>query len=500
MKIKNIMPVVTGLGDVVHAVARPVAAVVDAVAGTNLQNCGGCAARRQKLNQKYPMKRTLIALFISIVLSSHAAIDWTYSTNLYYSLNTITNVYMGTNSADPVKDTYIIAFNKLNHNDTWLQAQITALATNPPSIRFTNTVTGAPGTSVVVTNYGGLIGVFQITIPAGSNGAAGAPGTNYVTVNQFTNVVLSSQRLVTYSTNNITWSTSNFLARVNGYYDNDLYGGQLGGSGLAPGTNVFIKLVGSLTGTNAWFTITNGYYTTNQISIAAVGAGGGLGTAKLYTVDHFELLGRTNYFFGQHIRFDDPLDGNDAATKSYTDVAIANALDGHWVGGNLGNIYHLTYGHGNGTALDIGSSVLWASNVTATVDGTGTNVAIIFPTNSLTSWRVVSSTNLTLANGFTTYTNWTASTNTGIVTVLAPINFNEDMRFYSIQGPGSDTFTVNPPIIALGGTIYPSNTWSLATITNAMSNLSFWTGNSNGTALATVHLSNGVVRVKLVLP
>ena len=317
-----------------------------------------------------------------------------------------------------------------------------------------------------------------------------------MTVNQFTNVVLSSQRLVTYSTNNITWSTSNFLARVTGYYDNDIYGGSLGGSGLVPGTNVFIKLVGSLTGTNAWFTITNGYQTTNLISIAAVGAGGGLGNAKLYSVDHFELLGRTNSFFGQHYQFDTPFNGSDAATKAYCDSAIANALDGHFVGGNVGNIYHLTYNHGNGNALDIGSSVLWASNVTATVDGTGTNVAITFPTNSLTSWRVVSSTNLTLANGFTTYTNWTATTNTGIVTVLSPINFGEPMRFYSIQGPGTDTFTVASPITALGGTIYPSNTWNLAAITNALGNMGFWQGSSNGLSVCQVHLSNGVVRIK----
>jgi len=45
-----------GLGDVVHALASPIAKAVDAVAGTNLQNCGGCAARREKLNQKFPLK------------------------------------------------------------------------------------------------------------------------------------------------------------------------------------------------------------------------------------------------------------------------------------------------------------------------------------------------------------------------------------------------------------------------------------------------------------
>jgi hypothetical protein len=46
------------------------------------------------------------------------------------------------------------------------------------------------------------------------------------------------------------------------------------------------------------------------------------------------------------------------------------------------------------------------------------------------------------------------------------------------------------------GTIYPSTPWNLAAITNAMTakGMSFWTGNSNGQALVTLSLSNGVVR------
>ena len=47
---------------------------------------------------------------------------------------------------------------------------------------------------------------------------------------------------------------------------------------------------------------------------------------------------------------------------------------------------------------------------------------------------------------------------------------------------------------ALSGKLYPSNTWNLLAITNAMPNFSIWTGNSNGMALVTISLSNGVVR------
>lgn len=39
-----------GLGDMVHAVAQPIAKVIDRVAGTNVQGCGACAKRRAMLN------------------------------------------------------------------------------------------------------------------------------------------------------------------------------------------------------------------------------------------------------------------------------------------------------------------------------------------------------------------------------------------------------------------------------------------------------------------
>ena len=52
----------------------------------------------------------------------------------------------------------------------------------------------------------------------------------------------------------------------------------------------------------------------------------------------------------------------------------------------------------------------------------------------------------------------------------------------------------------VAGTVYPSNTWNLAAITNAMPNYSFWVGNSNGQALVSVYLANGVAWVKRIAP
>lgn len=37
-------------GSILHKILKPVIVVVDSVAGTNLQDCGGCAERELKLN------------------------------------------------------------------------------------------------------------------------------------------------------------------------------------------------------------------------------------------------------------------------------------------------------------------------------------------------------------------------------------------------------------------------------------------------------------------
>lgn len=46
---------ITGLGDVVEIVAKPVAKVSDAVFGTNLRNCEKCPERKEYLNKKFPI-------------------------------------------------------------------------------------------------------------------------------------------------------------------------------------------------------------------------------------------------------------------------------------------------------------------------------------------------------------------------------------------------------------------------------------------------------------
>lgn len=48
-------PMIRGFGDLVHLAAHPIARVIDKVAGTNLQNCGGCHKRREHWNEKLPI-------------------------------------------------------------------------------------------------------------------------------------------------------------------------------------------------------------------------------------------------------------------------------------------------------------------------------------------------------------------------------------------------------------------------------------------------------------
>lgn len=43
-----------GLGDLVHAVAQPIARAIDRVAGTRISTCSACAKRRAALNRAVP--------------------------------------------------------------------------------------------------------------------------------------------------------------------------------------------------------------------------------------------------------------------------------------------------------------------------------------------------------------------------------------------------------------------------------------------------------------
>jgi len=106
---------------------------------------------------------------------------------------------------------------------------------------------------------------------------------------------------------------------------------------------------------------------------------------------------------------------------------------------------------------------------------------------------------------FSTTTSLICSNLTDLLTGYASYaNATNVLGYYGLQ-PGFDRLPTNAPLVTIWappsqGTIYPSNTWNLATITNGMPNFSFWQGNSNGQALVSLFLSNGVVRIKQQAP
>lgn len=45
-----------GFGDLIAAIAKPIARGIDSIAGTNLENCGGCSQRQDWWNEKLPLR------------------------------------------------------------------------------------------------------------------------------------------------------------------------------------------------------------------------------------------------------------------------------------------------------------------------------------------------------------------------------------------------------------------------------------------------------------
>lgn len=48
---------ISGAGDIVSLMTKPVTVIIDAILGTDLQNCQGCADRQQALNKAFPLTK-----------------------------------------------------------------------------------------------------------------------------------------------------------------------------------------------------------------------------------------------------------------------------------------------------------------------------------------------------------------------------------------------------------------------------------------------------------
>ena len=107
MKPKTIMPTVKGRdGRAAPSLGIGTRMSQAIVRATGKQPCKFCRKVRDTIDaiesklKGTPMKKLIAAILLTLTTWSVHALDWTYSTNLYYNLSYPTNIYMGTNSTD----------------------------------------------------------------------------------------------------------------------------------------------------------------------------------------------------------------------------------------------------------------------------------------------------------------------------------------------------------------------------------------------------------------
>ena len=343
-----------------------------------------------------------------------------------------------------------------------------------------------------------------------TNGATGPAGTNTVTVQTFTNSVLSSQQTTLLATNPFVFSGSNYLGSFSQMYAYSLNVPTVGGSGLTPGQPLNETMMVSTNAGSTWFAITNNFSTTNAVMLSVVGdSNSAPGSVFIYGVDHAELLGRTNSFFGQSYAFADPVFSTDPVTlhwlQSYPVSVLAPKiqLSSAWTLSttNQSGTNHIYFDGFGQHAVDLADVVNYVLISSIALDASKTNILLgIYATNFVASSFIETCTNLTPPVVWQTVTNYTSVTNSGTITFTIPRALTVPVQFWRARGNAVNSFIVIPPITASAGVYHTSNTWSLFGITNTMANGGFWIGNSNGAALVSVQLSNGAAWIKQLAP
>ena len=326
-----------------------------------------------------------------------------------------------------------------------------------------------------------------------------AANTNTVSVLNFTNSVLSSHYFTLFVSNNFVFTGSNYLGSFPQLQSWQFGYPTAGPGGLTPNTNSIENLYGSTNSGSTWFLITNATPNiTNTIMLSAVGdSNAAPGSITLQGIDHPELVGRTNYMDGQFNQFPDARLPQDAVNLETLNLILGNTLNGQFVASQSNNVTYSTLSENGQPVITIGSPNF---TLPSSLSVSGTNLLLkISTTNFVTGWKITASTNLAQMFAWPVFTNYTMATNTGIVTFTIP-KPTFTTYFFWPQGPALNSLTITPPLTLLGGTIYPSNSWSLYSVTNVMVNGQFWTGNSNGVALVALYLSNGIPIIKQIAP
>jgi hypothetical protein len=405
---------------------------------TGKKPCGFCRAVRDmidKLESKLkgtPMKTLLATILLTSTIWSAKALDWTYSTNLYYNLSYPTNIYMGTNGTDGATngDSFYVWGTKLNAFMNLTQRRYLAGGgtSGVTSIVFTNTVTLAPGSSATATNVGVVDGIayFSIGIPAG------APGTNFVTAYALTNSVFSSQQLTLLNTN-FTFALSNYLGVFTNVMSVRVTAPQVGGGGAAPPVSANYWVWYSTNNMTSWTTNPPNYLT-NIAHVAVTVDGTGAGKVDIFSVDRPELDWRLNNFTRQRVRVADPTNSLEAVNKQTMETAIANAVANQWQTSTNGDTYY--YGPNSKRVFALRKSdLIYSTNITSAIVSTNFTVSLAV-TNFVYGWQLQMSPALELTSGFQPISYYTLTTNTGIATFAIPLYLLPvDKAFFRIVSP-----------------------------------------------------------------
>ncbi|MGA2787649.1 MAG: hypothetical protein ABSF60_08980 [Verrucomicrobiota bacterium] len=266
-----------------------------------------------------------------------------------------------------------------------------------------------------------------------------------------TNVVMSSHRYTIFSTNAFVMSGSNYIGRFPQLFDWTLMApsveipGSMGLTTLLPEA-----LWGSYDGTNGWFPLPDNFVCWSNISLSVVGTNTtGIGGVTIYGLDHPELYGNVISFDGQTWL----ANGKKVATQDDISQAV-HALTppvqmaGAWVlDSQATNGETVTWYNHNMAIFTMTGYAAGIPMANGGLDGTHTNLLIMTPvTNLVTGWLLETCTNLNAPVIWQTALGYTMTTNTGVVTFTAPMNFALQCQFFRLRNAATQSASFSIPV------------------------------------------------------
>lgn len=338
-------------------------------------------------------------------------------------------------------------------------------------------------TAPVLVTFGPVVGYYSLTNLGGGGGSVII--TNTYTAYNLSNAMFSSAAVTLLNTN-FTFASSNYIGNFTNVVNVRVTPPTGAGGGPAPPTNANYWVWYSTNAGVLWKTNRPNPYT-NIVRVAVTAAGTGAGSVKVFSAEHPELDGRTNDLTRQILLVADPVSSDDAVNLGTMNMALANSVASAWQTGTNGSYF---YGPNGKPVLELfKSDLFFSTNVTASIDGTNFVISLA-ATNFVVGWQLQQSTNLAYVNGWSLFTGYTLTTNSGIAEFRVPMT--NSAAYFRIVSPQPAGATFQAPLTLADGTIYPSNTWNLVTATSGVPNFAFRLVSSNGQDLVTLWRSNGV--------